>query len=284
MAVFTNQATMTYNGITTTSNVAYGELLEVLAVSKTVVESSYATDGTVTYVVTLRNTGTVALAGLTVTDNLGGYPFGSTTVYPLTYITGTVRLFIDGTLQTAPTVSGEAPLVMSGITVPAGGDTVIVYQARVTAFADPAAEGTIVNVVTVTGTAISNAVSATATVGATAAPTLTITKTITPTQVTDNDRVTYTFVIQNLGNTAVTAADSAIITDAFDPILSALAVTFDGTAWTEGVQYSYSETTGLFTTVAGQLAVPAATYTQDATTGAYTTIPGTATLTVTGTI
>ena len=82
----------------------------------------------------------------------------------------------------------------------------------------------------------------------------------------------------------VQATDNAAITDTFDPILTALTVTFEGTPWTQGVQYNYNETTGLFTTVPGQILVPAATYTQDPVTGAYTANPGVAVLTVTGTI
>ena len=100
----------------------------------------------------------------------------------------------------------------------------------------------------------------------------------------DNERVTYTFVIQNSGNQPVVATDNAAITDTFDPRLTALTVTFDGTAWVQGVQYNYNETTGLFATVPGQITVPAATYTQDPVTGAYTVNPGIATLVVTGTI
>ena len=50
------------------------------------------------------------------------------------------------------------------------------------------------------------------------------------------------------------------------------------------VQYNYTEATGLFATVPGQILVPAATYTQDPVTGAYTATPGIATLVVTGTI
>ena len=100
----------------------------------------------------------------------------------------------------------------------------------------------------------------------------------------DNDRVTYTFVIQNDGNRAVVATDNAAITDTFDPVLTALAVVFEGTPWTQGVQYSYNEATGLFATTPGQITVPAATYTQDPVTGAYTVNPGVVTLTVTGTI
>ena len=113
---------------------------------------------------------------------------------------------------------------------------------------------------------------------------LSISKSITPTQVVDNDRVTYTFVIQNSGNQAVVATDDATITDIFDPILTALAVTFDGIVWTQGLQYNYNEATGLFTTVPGQILVPAATYSQDPVTGAYIASPGIATLIVTGTI
>lgn len=284
MAIFSNQATLTVGGSTTNSNIAYGEILEVLAATKTAIEGTYTPGAPVTYVVTLRNTGNAPLAGLTVTDDLGGYEFEGETRYPLTYEEGTVALFVDGVPQAAPPVTAGPPLVVTGITVPADGDVVLVYQARVSAFADPTAGGTIENTITVTGDGLAAPVTATETVTAAAAPMLTITKSITPTQVVDNDRVTYTFVIQNTGNEAVLAPDDAVITDLFDPILTALTVTFNGAVWTEGVQYNYDEATGLFTTVPGQITVPAATFTQDPETGAYTVTPGVATLVVTGTI
>ena len=284
MAIFSNQATLTYNGSSTNSNIAYGEILDVLVATKTAVEGSYAPGQIVTYVVTLRNTGNGALTGLTVTDDLGGYDFNGTTVYPLTYETGSAALFTNGVPQAAPAVTAGPPLVFSGISVPAGGDTVLVYQAQANAYADPAAGGTIVNTVTVTGDGLSAPITAQETVAVGTQPMLTISKSITPAQVVDNDRVTYTFVIQNSGNQAVVATDNASITDTFDPILTALAVTFDGATWTEGVQYNYDEATGLFTSVAGQILVPAATYVQDPVTGAYTATPGIATLVVTGTI
>ena len=284
MAIFSNQATLTYNGNSTNSNIAYGEILDVLVATKTAVEGTYTPGTAVTYVVTLRNTGTAALTGLTVTDDLGGYLFGGTTVYPLTYIPGTAAQFTDGVPQGAPVVDPGPPLVFSGITVPAGGDVVLVYQASTNAFADPAVGGTIVNTVTITGDGLSAPVTATETVDALSQPQLTISKSITPSQVVDNDRVTYTFVIQNAGNQAVVATDNAAITDVFDPRLTALTVTFDGAAWTQGTQYTYDEATGTFATVPGQILVPAATYTQDPVTGAYSVTPGIATLVVTGTI
>ena len=284
MAIFTNQATLRYNGNSTNSNIAYGELLDVLVATKTAVEGSYTPGQLVTYVVTLRNTGNVPLTGLAVTDNLGGYDYNGTTVYPLTYEDGSVALFANGVPQAAPTVVAGPPLVFSDIAVPAGGDVVIVYQAQANAFANPAAGGTIDNTVTVTGDGLSTPITATETIAVNTEPVLSISKSITPAQVVDNDRVTYTFVIQNSGNQAVVATDDASITDTFDPILTALTVSFDGTAWTQGVQYNYNESTGLFTTVPGQILVPAATYTQDPVTGAYTAAPGIATLVVTGTI
>ena len=284
MAIFSNQATLTYNGNTTNSNIAYGEILDVLVATKTAIEGTYTPGDLVTYVVTLRNTGNAALTGLIVTDDLGGYPFGGTTIYPLTYEAGSIAMFTNGVPQAAPAVTAGPPLAITGITVPAGGDVVLVYQARANEYANPTAEGTIVNTVTVTGDGLSAPITATATVTAEAAPQLTISKSITPSQVVDNERVTYTFVIQNSGNQAVVATDNAAITDTFDPILTALAVTFNGTPWTEGVQYTYSEVTGLFTTNPGQITVPAATYTQDPVTGAYTVTPGISTLIVTGTI
>ena len=284
MAIFSNQATLTYNGSSTNSNIAYGEILDVLAATKTAIEGSYTPGELVTYAVTLRNTSNAALTGLAVTDDLGGYLFNGTTIYPLTYEAGSVTMFTNGVPQPAPAVAPGPPLVFSGITVPAGGDVVLVYQAQANDYADPVAGGTIDNTVAVTGDGLSAPITATETVMVTTAPELTISKSITPAQVVDNDRVTYTFVIQNSGNQPVVATDNAAVTDTFNPILTALAVTFEGTAWTQGVQYNYDETTGLFATVPGQILVPAATYTQDPVTGAYTVSPGVATLVVTGTI
>lgn len=284
MAIFSNQATLTYNGNSTSSNIAYGEILDVLTATKTAVEGSYVPGETVTYVVTLRNTGSSAISGLSLTDDLGGYTFGGSTVYPLSYEAGTAALFVNGAPQPAPAVTAGPPLTVTGLSVPAGGDAVLVYQAQVTAYADPAAGGVITNTVTVTGDGLSAPVTAVESVDVSAVAELSITKSISPAQVVDNDRVTYTFVISNSGNTAVLATDDAVITDTFDPVLTALTVTFDGVAWTAGSQYTYDESSGLFTSLPGQITVPAATYTQDPVSGAYTVNPGVATLVVTGTI
>ena len=278
MAIFTNQATLVYNGGSANSNIAVGEILEVLSADKTAVESSYAPGELVTYVITIRNTGTAAFTGLTVTDDLGG---GANA--PLTYEAGTALYFVNGLLQAAPTVTAGPPLVFTGITVPGNGDAVIVYQARANSFAAPGVDGTITNTVTITGGGLTAPITATETVNAAIGPDLSITKTITPAQVADNGRVTYTFLIQNSGNEAIVATDNASVSDTFDPILTDLVVTFNGTVLAEGTGYTYNAATGQFDTVPGVITVPAATYTQTPD-GQYTTTPGIATLTVTGTI
>ena len=279
MAIFTNQATLVYNGGSANSNIAIGEILEVLSATKTAVGGTYTPGELVTYVITIRNTGSAAFTNLTVTDDLGGG-----TNAPLTYEAGTVLYFVNGVLQAAPTVTAGPPLVFTGITVPAGGDTVLVYQARANGYADPGLEGFITNTVTITGGGLTAPVTATETVNAAIGPDLSITKTVTPAQVADNGRVTYTFLIQNNGNQTITPADNAAVTDSFDPILTDLVATFNGTALAPGTGYTYDEATGQFATVPGIITVPAATYTQDPVTGEYTTTPGLATLTVTGTI
>lgn len=284
MATFTNQATLTYNGQTTTSNVTVGELVETLTAAKTAVVPTYDPDGRVTYVISLVNSGAAPLTGLTVTDDLGGYTFNGATVYPLSYTAGSVRYYQNGVLQTAPTVTAGPPLVFTGITVPAGGNAVIAYEAAPTAVAPRSAEGLVTNTATVTGAGLVNPVTATETVSPTAAPRLSISKSLSPTTVTENGQLTYTFAMQNTGNTAADAAAGAVVTDTFDPRLSGLTVTLNGTALTTPAQYTYDAATGVFATVPGVITVPAATFTQDAVTGAYSVTPGTAVLTVTGTV
>lgn len=284
MATFYNQATLSYNDTVTNSNIVTGELVEVLSASKTAVSDSYSAGDTVTYLVNIVNSGNTALTGVTVTDDLGAYAFGTGTVTPLTYIDGTTRYFVNGDVSATPAVTAGPPLVISGITVPANGNALIAYQARVNSFAPLAAGSEITNTATITAAGITNPVTVSATITAEEAARLTITKTLFPETVTENGVLTYTFIIQNTGNLPITAADNAAVTDLFDPVLDLISVTFNGTAWTEPANYTYNESTGLFSTVAGQITVPAATYTQDPETGAWITQPGISTLVVRGTV
>ncbi len=283
MATFYNQATLNYNNTTTTSNITTGEIVDSLTATKTALVPTYTSGDNVTYVISIVNSGTTDYAGLTVTDNLGAYTYNTSTVYPLTYTPDSIRYYINGALQATPTIGTTRPLTLTGISVPAGGNTTIVYETTANNFAPPAVASTITNTVTITGTGLTEPVTATETVTVLAAPMLNISKSLSPTTINGNGQITYTFIIQNMGNTAAAATDNATIIDTFTPALSNITVTYNGDTMPVTTFYTYDETTGLFQTVPGQITVPAATFTQSAT-GEYTVTPGIATVTVTGTI
>ena len=284
MATITNQAALSYNGVTTLSNIAVGELVEVLTATKTAADTTYTAGGVKTFVISLVNSSAAALTGLTVTDTLGSYTFSGNTLYPLTYVSGSLLYYVNGALQATPTVTATAPLTVTGVTVPAGGSAMLIYTARVNEYAPLGVEDSITNTVTITGGGLTSSVTATETINASTAPQLAISKSISPTMVAENGTLTYTLTLQNRGNTAADAGDELVITDTFDPILKNLTVRFNGALWTRGVHYTYDETTGTFATVVGALTVPAATFTQDAATGVFTVDPGTSELTITGSL
>ena len=288
MPVFTNQAQLSYNGITTNSNITTGEIIEVLSVTKTPVTTGYGANDRKTYVVNILNSGNTAFTNLTVTDNLGAYsytPTGGTpvTLYPLSYINGTILYFQNGVLRTAPAVTAGNTLTITGIGVPANGVTTLIYETAVNEFAPLDINDTITNTVTVSGNEITTPITASATIDTIDEPFLTIFKSISPRQVPENGELTYTFDIQNLGNTATTTEDNVQIRDVFSPILTNITVTYNGDILLPS-NYSYNETTGLFVTNPGVINVPAATYTRDPVTNAIVTTPGAATVTITGTL
>ena len=283
MAFFTNQAQLRYGNEIANSNITVGEIQEVLTVTKTAVKETYRQGETVTYIISIVNAGTAEYTGLTLSDDLGSYDFGATTRTPLDYSAGTIRYYQNGVLQTAPTVEAGPPLTITGVNVPAGGNATIVYETRLNAYAPLQLEAEITNVVTVSGTCVSG-ITASETVSAVAEPVLSITKSVSPVPVTECGRLTYTFVIQNTGNVPADSKTEVFVTDTFDPVLRNLAVTFNGTAWSDPTNYTYNETTGMFRTVPGAVTVPAATYTQNSETGEWSTSSGVSTLIVTGTI
>ncbi len=285
MALFTNQATISYNGITANSNIVTGEITQVLTAQKNATTDSYRTGDVVTYVISIQNSGTTDYVGLTVTDNLGETAFGTGTITPLTYTGEDVLYYVNGVLQGTPTVTAGPPLTISGVNVPAGGNAVIIYRARVNEFASPATGSSIINTATIDGAGLTEALTATETVTADAEPVLSILKALNPTTVVENGEITYTFTIQNTGAAVADATTGLTVTDTFEPALEApLTVTLNGVALAEGTGYTYNEATGLFTTVVGAVTVPAATYTQDPTTGEWSIVPGVTTLVVSGTI
>ena len=284
MLTFTNQAALSYRNRVRYSNLTTGQIADALTVAKEALTASYGPGDDVTYIVTLTNNGTAALTGLTVSDDLGGYDFNGETVYPLSYVPDSLRFFVNGEAQSAPAAVAGPPLSVTGVSVPAGGNAILVYEAAVTAFASPEADGSVTNIVTVSGTALTAPVTASATVTAQSGPELTLAKALSPETVGADRQVTYTFTIENEGNAATAAEDNVIVTDTFDPALTDVAVTLNGAPLPQAGNYTYDEASGAFATVPGAIPVPAATFTQDPTTGVYTAEPGEAVITVTGTI
>lgn len=284
MAFFFNQATLSHNGKSTVSNITTGEIIEAVKATKTAVIPTYNADSTITYVISLLNSSKVDITGLTVTDNLGAYPFDTLTLTPLEYVEGSVKYYIDGVLQADPAVVTVPELIFSEISIPAEGNTTIVYQAAVNEFAPLTIDSTITNTVTIDGETIATPVKAIETITTEDATSLSINKTLSPTTITENGQVTYTFIIQNFGNTAATEEDRLSISDIFNPVLNNIRVTYNSEPWAETGNYTYDTTTGSFETVAGKITVPAASYIQDPVTGAWSVTPGVTTITVTGTI
>lgn len=283
MATFTNRATLLYNGQTVDSNVVTGTILETLSLTKTALDQTYTAGEVITYAVALVNSGATALTGLSLTDDLGAFAFGTETLYPLAVVPDRLLLYVGGVLQPTPTVEQTQPLTIGGLSVPAGGNAVLIYQAAVTDFAPLGVNGQITNTATATGNGIPEPVSDSATVTTTDQPLLNITKALSPTSVAENGTITYTFVIQNYGNTAAVATDDLQLTDTFDPVLNLTSVTLDGEVLAEGSGYTYNPVTGEFATVTSVITVPAATFVR-LPDGTVAVTPGQTTLTVSGTI
>lgn len=284
MAQFTNQAQIRYGNSVVNSNIAVGEILEVLSASKTALRDTYGQNDRITYIISIVNSGTSPVTGLSISDDLGAYPFGIGTLTPLSYLVGTIKYYVNGALQSAPSIEAGPPLTVSGISVPANGNAVIVYEVAVNEAAPLRVDSEITNRVTISGGGAAAPITAEETIYAESAPILTITKSVSPVPVAENGVLTYTFQIQNSGNIDADVASGIVVTDQFDPILTNLTVTYNGTALIEGTDYTYEEDTGAFATITGKITVPAATFSQDPTTGDWVVNPGSGTLVITGTV
>ncbi len=287
MASFFNQATLIYDGATTTSNITEGQLLICVTGTKTAASADYAKGDGITYVVSVTNSGAITENNITVTDDLGTFTpeFVTNSVTPLEYIDGSAKLYINGVLSDAPTVAiGADSVSFSGIDLPAGANALLIYEARVNEYAPLSVGSTITNTVSITGGARVDTVTDSATVPVREWTSLTIAKAISPAMINDNGEITYTFIIQNTGNAPAVATDNVIVTDIFNPALGNLSVALDGEELELGTGYSYNEATGAFATVGGAIPVPAATFTVNSNTGVVSVIPGVVVLTVSGTV
>ena len=107
MAIFTNQAILSYRNGAVSSNIVTGEILEVLSATKNALLDTYTTGDVVSYVISIFNSGNTPLSGVSVTDDLGVYSFGTTSAVPMTYIGNSLAYYQNGILQPAPCQSQE---------------------------------------------------------------------------------------------------------------------------------------------------------------------------------
>ncbi len=280
---FYNQATLTYNGNTIISNKTSGEIVNALSAAKTAVTSEYSLGDDITYIISIVNSGYTPFTNLTLTDNLGVYSFNSGELIPLTYVNNSVKYFVNGVLQEAPTVTNNQNLTISGINVPEQGSAMIIYTVTANNYAPLDVDGSITNAATISGDGIANNIVVQSTVETSDNSVLDISKSVCPEVVSENGQITYTFVIQNTGNTEASAADLVVLEDTFTPILKNISVTFNDTPWSLLTNYTYNTVTGEFKTVAGQITVPKATYSQEES-GVWTVEPGTSILKITGNV
>lgn len=282
MATFFNQASLSFNGQITNSNITEGEIIGALSIEKIALNTTYSASDTVAYLVTLQNSGTTALANVDVSDDLGAFALEGTTLVPLSYVDGSVMAFLNGVSTTAPVVTTGTNLVFNDITIPAGGTYTLLYQAVVNGQAPLGVGATITNTVVASG--VAEQVSDSATITANSEAILSVAKAVCPPVITESGDLTYTFIIQNSGAAAIDAEDDVILTDTFNPILTGITVTSNGTVWTEGVEYTYNTLTGEFATLPGAITVDGATFTRNPVDGVITTTPGVNVITVSGTV
>ncbi len=281
MPTFQNYATVSYLGQTAVSNLVTGEITASLQMTKTAAADTYEQGGRVTYAVSILNSGGSDLSGLTLSDDLGVYPFGEQTLTPLDYVAGSAQLYINGELQSAPTVTAGPPLRITDLSVPADGNAIILYTAEANEYAPLLADSKITNTATLSGAGITGGLTATEDVLPEYAVKLGIVKSVQPTTVRENGVIAYSFRIMNLGGLPAEADGNVSVSDTFDPILKDITVTLNGQSL-NAAQYNYNTVSGEFSTVSGVITVPAASFAQDPVSGVWTQNPGETVLTVSG--
>lgn len=284
MAEFTNQASLRYNDTVTNSNIVVGNIVQSLEITKTAVRPEYYTDDDTSYVISITNSSSEDLTGLTVTDNLGAYRWNELRLVPLSYIEGSLRYFVNGVLQPELDPDAGETLVIPGVSVPANGSAMLIYEVRPNIYAPLEAGSTITNTATVEGRGVAETLAADEVVTVAERVLLSISKAIEPKTVTANGQITYTFVIQNTGNAPADAAVAAVVEDAFDPALNGLTATYNGKELVPDKDYTYDQTTGVFETTAGTIQLDAASFARDEATGAVIVTPSVGVLVVSGTI
>ncbi len=284
--IITNQATLNYKygsvSASTVSNITSAVFGSSLDIDKTSLNESYRVGQSVTYIISLENSGS-ALDDITVSDNLGSYTFNGRILTPLTY-TGPARLFVNGVFVSELTPEIEANEISFFIdNLPANSNAQIVYQATPNQYARRCCGDSITNTATSECDCPCNIpASASYTLCADCFADVRIVKSVCPNPVICGEEITYIFDISNYGNIPAT---DVVLTDTFNPPLTDIIVSLNGTPLS---QSDYSYINGTLTIPSANssldLTVPAATCVQNPQTGEITVVPGNIQIVVSGNI
>lgn len=217
MAIINNTASVFYvygesGSNTAVSNVATTNLLEnySLQISKLTLNSSFRPGENLTFILSVTNTGTLPLFGVTITDDLGG------SSAPLSFVEGSASQNIDGTiLQIIPTSTN--PLVFTLSSPLEAGETVtITYIAQVVSALDDSVDS-ITNTASAlahegsdTGEIITTDFPASVTVEKDNYALITVTKSVSDNEISEGEQFGYSLILENSGNMP---ANGVTITD-----------------------------------------------------------------------
>ncbi len=286
--IINNRATVNYrygaNTGATVSNTTDVSVNNALEIQKTSLSQTYRNGQEITYIISLQNESSGNIT-ITVSDDLGTYTFNCDDYTPLTF-TGTARLFINGIYHSAlnPT-EDDHELIFSNIVIPANGNALILYSARINQFADCSEASEITNTATAficCDCPCAQSVSDSNTISAESFAEIRLIKSGCPNTVVCGEELSYLIDIYNYGNLPAT---DVILTDTFTPPLSDITVSADGIIIPES-DYSYINGTLTIPNQSGEteLTVPAATFTHNPVTGIVEVTPGRLQIVIKGTI
>lgn len=281
MAAIHNKALQTDN-FNTESSKAVSEKGSDISFTKISLNTSYSIGDTITYLLSVINSGSVIFNDVSITDNLGAYYFGTKKLHPLSYVDSSAVLCVNGKSEPINVKCTKANLVFSGFSLPANSGAIISYRTKANFFAPLKEKSTIKNKATLEATKLPSPVTATATIPVLLRPILFTAKTLSYESSTENRQLTRTITLFNIGSKDV--REGVFVNDTLNPTPSDIRVTCNGTLWTAGINYTFDKATGIFTTLEGQLTVPKATFTQNATTGKWTVTPGSTKIRITSTV
>jgi len=285
MPIIQNQASLSYSfgdtSATVLSNIATATLEQAITAAKTSLETTYRAGDTLTFILSVTNSSASTLTNVTLTDNLGAYTVGSTSVTPYTF-TPDALLFIGGVDSGVITPAvGPDSITFTIPSLPGNTGALIVYQVTVNDLAPLSPTSTITNTAVIRADGLTDSVTASRTVTAGEYADVAIVKNMSPSTIVDGGQITYSFEITNSGNAA---AENVVLRDAFDPAPTAITVRVNGQILDPSA-YSYAGGVLTIPNATGDaLRLPAAEITQDPLTGVVTVTPSSLLITVTGTL